>query len=195
MAFFFGGSSYFTLTLVLKLKRMNMTKRLTILSIALLLAACAAAPPVPGPGPTERGEDAPVEERVRAPAGRDAGAGMQAYPLQNPAVTELAEAARQAERDGDLERASILLERALRIQPRDPEVLQQLAEVQLAKENWPQAESHAARSFDVGPRMGELCARNWRTMEVARERQGDNSGAAQARERAAQCLVDRPPRL
>lgn len=164
-----------------------MYKQVVMLSMVALLAACAAPPPVPGDDPT-------VEERVRAPAGRDAGSGMQAYPLKNPAVAELTEAARQSERDGDLDRAAILLERALRIQPRDPEVLQQLAEVQLAKGNWQQAESHAARSFDVGPRMGELCARNWRTLEVARERLGDEAGAAQARERVAQCLVDRPPR-
>lgn len=172
------------------MKKALMKKFALTLSIATLLAACAA----PAPVPTERTDDQTVEERVRAPAGRDAGTGMQAYPLTNPAVAELTEAARQAEHEGDLDRASILLERALRIQPRDPEVLQEMAEIQLAKGNWQQAESHAARSFDVGPRMGELCARNWRTLEVARERQGNEAGAAQARERAAQCVVDRPPR-
>jgi hypothetical protein len=58
-----------------------------------------------------------------------------------------------------------------------------------------QALGFAVRSYDTGPRVGEICARNWRTIGVARDNLGDNSGADEAEDRAAQCSVTRPPGL
>jgi tetratricopeptide (TPR) repeat protein len=169
--------------------RLKLTARLTaVLGLATLLAACAVTQ---APAPVE---DRTVEERVRAPAAEEA-RGLQVYPLRNPAVTELTEAAAQAERDGDLERAATLLERALRIEPRDPELLQNMAEIRLGQGQWDQADSYARRSFDVGPRVGELCQRNWRTMALARERLQQFEQAHEARERLAACQVEAPPRL
>jgi tetratricopeptide (TPR) repeat protein len=153
---------------------------------ALTLAACAWQPPVPA-------DDRSTAERVRAPAG-DESRGLQVYPLQNPAVAELSAAAEQAERDNDLGRAASLLERALRIEPRDPAVLQHLAEIRLSQGDWEQAESQASRSFDVGPRVGELCQRNWRTIALARERLDRFEAAYRARERLQDCQVEPPPR-
>jgi hypothetical protein len=47
------------------------------------------------------------------------------------------------------------------------------------------------RSFDVGPRVGELCQRNWRTLALARERHGPATMIAhQARERLQRCQVE-----
>ncbi len=159
----------------------------SVLALGALLGACAAQPPAPV-------EDRSVAEEVRAPAAEQA-SGLQVYPLRNPAVTELADAAGAAENAGDLDRATILLERALRIEPRDPELLQYMAEVQLEKGVWDQAENYASRSFDVGPRVGELCQRNWRTIALARERQGRDDAARRARERLAQCQVEAPERF
>ncbi len=164
-------------------------QRLLIPALALGLAACAAQPPAP-----VEDRSTPVDERVRAPA-QDEERGLQVYPLQNPAVTELVESAREAEEAGDLDRALMLGERALRIQSRDPELVQYVAELYLAKGDWAQAESHAARSFDVGPRVGELCSRNWRTIQVAREEQGNEEGARRAGERIAGCPVELPERF
>ena len=94
---------------------------------------------------------------------------MQVYPLQESGCAELTDQANRAEAAGDLGQAAVLLERALRIQPRDPELLQHMAEVQLQRQDYQQALSFATRSHDVGPRVGELCARNWRTIaRVAR---------------------------
>lgn len=174
------------------LSQVSPVKALVATSMAvILLAGCAAQPPAPV---EDRG--AGLEERVRAPAPeQEEERGLQVYPLRNPAVTELTESAREAERAGDLERATVLLERALRIQPRDPELVQYMAEVQLAKGDWAQAESYAARSFDVGPRVGELCSRNWRTIRVAREEQGNLEGARRAAERVQECPVETPERF
>jgi len=158
-----------------------------MLAVIALLSACATQPPAPT-------EDLSVEEQVRAPAAEQ-GRGLQVYPLRNPAVTELSDAALAAERAGDLDRAVLLLERALRIQPRDPELLQHMAEIRLELGEWEQAESFAARSFDVGPRVGELCQRNWRTMALARERLQRYGEAANARQRLQGCQVEAPARL
>jgi hypothetical protein len=51
------------------------------------------------------------------------------------------------------------------------------------------------RSYDVGPRVGEICSRNWRTISVAREYLGDRGGAAEAERRAGSCMSTKPPSL
>ena len=112
---------------------------------------------------------------------------MQVFPLQNPAVKDLLADARSAESVGDYNKAATLLERALRIEPRDPEILQDMADVQLKNRDYQQALNFAIRSYDSGPRTGELCQRNWQTIEEAREKLGDSSGAAEARQRVEQC--------
>jgi Flp pilus assembly protein TadD len=168
------------------------TERLYVLILllsAVLLSACAPSRPAPV---EERQVE--VEQRVREPA-REEKAGVQVYPLKNPAVAQLMEDSARAEQAGDLDQAAVLLERALRIQPRDPELLQQMAELQLQRSDFQQALGFAVRSYDTGPRVGEICARNWRTIGVARDNLGDNSGADEAEDRAAQCSVTRPPGL
>lgn len=157
-------------------------------SISLLLAACASTPPAPV---EDRDE---VEREVRQPAQEDS-AGVQVRPLQNPAVVELLAQAGDAEEQGNYDDATVLLERALRIQPHDPELLQQMAEVQLQQKDYEQALNFAVRSYDAGSRVGEICARNWRTIGLARERLGDNSGSREARDRAGQCMSTPPERL
>ncbi|GAB4200528.1 MAG: hypothetical protein Tsb002_36690 [Wenzhouxiangellaceae bacterium] len=154
---------------------------------ALLLGACATQEPAP----VDERSLYNVDEQVREQARVD-GAGLQVYPLQNPGVRDLLEQAKNAERDGDLERSATLLERALRIQPRDPEILQHMAEVQLARQQFEQALSFASRSFDVGPKVGELCARNWRTVSIAREHLGNSQGAEEAESRAQNCAERKP---
>jgi len=155
--------------------------------LALLLAGCSAHSPAPV-------EDREVNARVRTPASQDS-AGVQVYSLQNPAVRELTAQAREAEHKGDLVLASAYLERAMRIQPRDPQLLQQMAEIKLQKQDYQQALNFAERSFEIGPRVGEICSRNWRTIGVAREHLKDTRGAEEAEQRAAQCMNTPPQGL
>ncbi|MDT8320040.1 MAG: tetratricopeptide repeat protein [Xanthomonadales bacterium] len=152
-----------------------------------LLAGCASGPGLPAP--VEEREE--VETRVRTPASQDS-AGVQVFPLQNPAVRELLTGASTAESQGDLGQAAVLLERAMRIQPRDPEILQSMAEVQLQMKDYEQALNFAVRSYDSGPRVGEICSRNWRTIGVARDNLGDRSGSLEAQERARACMNTKP---
>ena len=131
---------------------------------------------------------------MREPAQQDS-AGVQVYALENPAVTELLADASRAEAEGQYDQAAMLLERALRIQPRNPEVLQSMAEVQLQVYDYEQALSFATRSYDLGPRVGEICSRNWRTIGVSREHLGDLQGAAEAEKRVRNCMITKPEGL
>lgn len=166
---------------------MTGTRLVFAIFMALLAAACASGRPAPV-------EEREVTTRVRAPARQDS-AGVQVFPLQNPAVVQLTEEARRAEHAGDFDQAAVLLERALRIQPRDPELMQHMAEVQLQKKDYEQALNFAIRSYDTGPRVGEICARNWRTIGVAREYLKDPGGAREAEQRVGQCMNTRPAGL
>ena len=165
---------------------------LAILLVAFVIAACVTAPPSSAPAPVEDRVDSTEEEDEPTADGRQ---GVQVFPLQNPAVKELLAQAGTAGDQGRYEDAAVLLERALRIQPRDPELLQKMAEVQLGKQDYEQAVNFAVRSFDAGPRVGEICARNWRTIGHARRQLGDVSGAREARDRVEQCISARPERL
>ncbi len=120
---------------------------------------------------------------------------MQVFPLQNPAVKELLAQSSASESAGDYDQAAILLERALRIHPRDPQILQQMAEVQLRKKDYEQALTFAVRSYDTGPRVGEICSRNWRTISVARGHLDDNEGSIEAEQKATQCMNTKPRSL
>jgi len=161
---------------------------LTVL-LALTLVGCAGTRPG---SPATAGDE--VDSRVRDPARQDS-EGIQVFPLQNPAVKELLADAGTAESMGDYTQAATLLERALRIQPRDPEILQSLAEVHLHIRDYAQALSFATRSYDLGPRVGEICSRNWRTISVAREHMGDHGGSVEAASRAKQCMSTKPRSL
>ena len=155
--------------------------------VPLLLAACSSQPPAPV-------EDQEVTTRVREPASEDS-AGVQVYSFQNPAVIQLTAQAKGAEAAGELDQASSYLERALRIEPRDPQLLQHMAEVKLQKQDYQQALNFAVRSYDTGPRVGEICSRNWRTISVAREHLNDKGGATDAEKRAKKCMNTRPKKL
>ena len=155
--------------------------------VLLLLTSCSSRSPAPV-------EEREITTRVRAPASQDS-EGVQVYSLQNPAVRQLTAQARDAERAGDLEQAGSYLERALRIQPRDPQLLQHMAEIKLQERDYQQALNFAVRSYDIGPRVGEICSRNWRTIGVAREHLNDAAGAIEAETRAGQCMNTRPKGL
>jgi tetratricopeptide (TPR) repeat protein len=166
-------------------------QRVCTLMSLLFLAACAAKLPPPPPGEQVPVEDRTVQEKVREPAQQERG-GVQVFPLQNPAVKELMAKADVAETSGDYDAAVVSIERALRIQPRDPELLQKMAELQLQKKDYQQALNFASRSYDAGPRVGELCNRNWRTMSVAQEALGDSRSASLSQSRARDCNNQRP---
>ncbi|MEM1080169.1 MAG: tetratricopeptide repeat protein [Pseudomonadota bacterium] len=163
--------------------------RLALITLLIaLLSACAAPAPVPESG-TET-----VEERVRAPSQGDRES-LQVFTLRNPAVVALGEQAESAEQAGNLQQAEQLLERALRIESRDPAILQHMAEIQLSQNRLETAIGFATRAFEQGPRVGELCERSLRTLALAYERSGSWTEAQSARDQLDGCRVAPPERF
>lgn len=89
-------------------------------------------------------------------------------------------------KEGRLNLASSLLERALRIEPKNPFVWHKLASVRFKQKRWKLAESLAQKSYLFSSDDTSLQIYNWHLIASARSKQGDIAGARQARERAEQ---------
>jgi predicted Zn-dependent protease len=81
---------------------------------------------------------------------------------------------------GRLANAAASIERALRIEPRNPRLWQELARVRMQQKEYVQAESMAARSSSWAASDNTLRADNWRLIAQAREARGDSAGARAA---------------
>lgn len=161
---------------------------LALLCMIALISACAAPAPIP-----ESGQQT-VEERVRAPSQGDRES-LQVFTIRNPAVVALGDQALAAERAGNLQQAEQLLERALRIESRDPAILQHMAEIQLSQNRLEQTIGFATRAYEQGPRVGELCERSLRTLALAHERSNEWTEAQAARDQLPACRVAPPERF
>jgi Tfp pilus assembly protein PilF len=144
-------------------------KRLVILG--LFLTGCATAPE-PEPAPVEQAAPPPVEQ---PPA-----------PKENVAIAGLMESARADAAAGRLSNAAASLERALRIEPRNPRLWQELARVRLQQGDYLQAEGLAQRSNTWGGADNRLRAENWRLIAESRRARGDADGARKAQNLAEQ---------
>jgi tetratricopeptide (TPR) repeat protein len=99
-------------------------------------------------------------------------------------VVALFDGARADSAAGRLPNAAASLERALRIEPRNARLWQELARVRLAQGDYAQAESVARRSSSWAGGDAALRAENWRLIAQAREARGDGAGAKAALEAA-----------
>ena len=138
-----------------------MTRRLIAAVLVSLLAACASTPrPEPGPPPTP------------FPA-------LPPHP-ETPAVASLIDNARLDSQAGRYGNAAASLERALRIEPRNPRLWQELSRVRLSQREFAQAESCAQRSNSWAGSDNALRFENWQLIAQAREARGDSAGAKAA---------------
>ena len=152
--------------------------------LAALLAGCEALPPAAEPKP----EPVPLPPAAEAPAPvptpTPAPAPAPTPRSENIAVAGLMESARADAAAGRLSTAAAAIERALRIEPRNPRLWQELARIRLQQRQFVQAESVAARSNSWAGNDNALRAENWRLIAEAREARGDTDGARTARESA-----------
>jgi tetratricopeptide (TPR) repeat protein len=80
--------------------------------------------------------------------------------------------------------AGASLERALRIEPQNPELWQELARVRLQQGQYREAENLAAKANILSGADMNLRAENWQIIGQARTRLGDHQGAQAAIEKA-----------
>ena len=140
-------------------------------ALALLLSGCAAPPTQPGP--ESKPEAPPAVPAPPPPAQRE-----------TVAVAGLMETARSEQAAGNMVAAAASLERALRIEPRNPRLWQELARVRLKQGQHVQAENMAARSNSWAGDDRSLRAENWRIIAEARRARGDADGAKAALDQA-----------
>ncbi|MFN2309406.1 MAG: tetratricopeptide repeat protein [Gammaproteobacteria bacterium] len=159
---------------------------ITLVALSLLLAACAGGPvssryppPVIDRG-TDASSEAPRARDVPPPVGAPA-----TQPAPSSAVVALAERADRQHRAQDLDAAAASLERALRIEPRNPRLWQRLAAVRLDQGQFDQAIQMAAKSNSLAGGSQSLQARNWQLIAAARRAKGDLAGARAAEQQAA----------
>ncbi len=133
--------------------------------LTLFIAGCATAPEpgtAPQPPPSSPSEPAaPGEAPPEAQQRRE-----------NVAIAGLMESARADSAAGRLANAAASLERALRIEPRNPRLWQELARVRLKQGEYAQAEGLAARSNSWAGSDSALRAENQRLIEEARAAAG-----------------------
>lgn len=103
---------------------------------------------------------------------------------QNAAVLALMDQAQVQSSAGQLEAADASLERALRIEPRNPFLWQELARVRLGQGQYRQAENLAAKANALAGDNPHLREESWRIIGQARSKLGDQEGAREAYERA-----------
>jgi len=169
-------------------------RRLLILCLPAVLAGCAtvseAPRPVPRrevPAPAIPAEPAPAEE-PRLPAPRPAEPVRPPAvhaPSAPPAVLALQKQAEASLNSGQLDQAAAALERAVRIQPRNATLWNDLASVRLRQHQPGLAEDLAKKSNVLAKGNRELIRRNWALIAEARRSKGDNAGAADAEAKAA----------
>lgn len=165
----------------------NRYASLIVPAALLLLAGCAglAKPP-----------SAPVAAPAAAPAAvppaaQQPGEGGAIAPVpkasmsDNRAVIALLDRAQTDNDAGHREAAGASLERALRIEPRNPWLWLELAQVRLAQGQYAQAITLARKSNSFAGRQPRVQAENWRVIAQARVAQGDSAGAEQAFKRSA----------
>ena len=139
--------------------------------------ACATPPEAPPSSPPPPSPEAPAIPQAETPPPPVARA-------ENTAVAGLMETARADAAAGKLSSAAASIERALRIEPRNPRLWQELARIRLQQGQFVQVENVAARSNSFAGADSALRAENWRLIAQAREARGDADGARVARESA-----------
>ena len=158
----------------------------------LLATGCAALPPLSAPWtppspsqraplPSQEPEFLPPSEPLYLPP--SAPPPVMA-PSENNAVVALLQKSQSQSSAGQLDAASASLERALRIEPRNPVLWQKLARVRLEQKDYLQAENLAAKSNALAGKDRRLRSENWRIIGEARSKRGDRVGAKAAFERA-----------
>jgi predicted Zn-dependent protease len=131
----------------------------------------AVVPPLGTPQPPIEARPLPIPE-------------ARTGPKENVAVAGLMDSARNDASAGKFPSAAASLERALRIEPRNPRLWQELARVRLKQGDYVQAENLAARSTGWAGNDPQLRADNWRIIAAAREARGDRAGAQTALQQA-----------
>jgi len=156
--------------------------------LAVLLTACGQ-PNVPAQATRPTVSDEQMLAAINT-AGEQEKSAIDVNPLRDPGVAALQDAAAGDIRVGKYNDAATKLDQALKISPDSPDLLQDRAELAIRLKDYASAEKLAHRSWELGPRLGPLCARNWQTILEMRRHAGDDAGVATAAKWVTECHKD-----
>lgn len=105
---------------------------------------------------------------------------------QSPAISALITAANQSTKSGNLESAAATLERAIRIEPRNGELLYKLAVLRLKQSKPVLAEDLAKKAELLAGKDNTLKKNCWLLIAHAKDMQDDKAGAEAATKKAAE---------
>lgn len=165
---------------------------ISLVAALALLVGCSSDEPPPPKAPKVAKHDWVNEIRAEA---ENAPSAVQVLPFANPAVEDLRRSASHLESQGDFDTAKSKLEHAIQLEPSDPTLWQSLAELSLQREDWSEAEQQAQKAYDLGPKLGALCVRNWLTVRAARLERGAVADAESAKAQVPACQVAPPVRM
>ena len=148
-----------------------------------------AAPAAPATPPPPRPEPAPAPV-ASAPAAPSAPAEPEAERGGNNAVVALIDSANTYVRNNELDKAAASLERAQRLEPRNPNILYDLAQVRAHQAQYGQSEALAQKSIALAGGNKALQAKAWRLIAAVR-RAGGNAAGGDAAEAQAVTLGGR----
>jgi tetratricopeptide (TPR) repeat protein len=175
----------------------NIVLNIFMVQLVLVLAGCSE--PVP-PVKTAAKPDARAQADattiaivagIRA-AGTQFESSVEVKPLRDPAVEGLLKQAHDLEAQQQIAQALDTVAKALKIAPNAPDILQYEAELQIQAHDWKQANALAQKSWELGPKVGALCARNQQTLLETRKALGEATNAEVAKQQLSGCRVPAP---
>ncbi len=152
----------------------------------VVIASCATSPP---PKPARPKSDPIAAVTTIRAIGAKYQSSVEVHPLRDPAVDGLMAQVRKQESQSQYAQALETVRKALAITPKAPDLLQYEAELLIENGHWHQAADIARHSFDLGPKVGGLCARNLATLAQTDIALGRDAAAAVQEKRLASCNV------
>ncbi|HEX3894718.1 MAG TPA: tetratricopeptide repeat protein [Rudaea sp.] len=163
-------------------------------AIAASAILCGCSQPPAPPQAVVKPDTSNAITNIRA-AGNQFDSSVEVHPLRDPAVDGLLDQSRKLEAQQQAAQALDPVARALKIAPNSPDVLQYQAELFVEMGDWKRAVDSAQRSYDLGPKVGALCARNLQTLIEAGNAVSDANAVAVAKQKLLGCRVPAPNRF
>lgn len=137
----------------------------------LLIGGCTSVAPSQTEPPAVLPNGVTVQQMVTSirQAGTASATELDVQPLRDPQVEDLRQEAAAMQARGLHQEAAALLQQALEVNPDDPAVLQEAAEVAVLLWQFDEAGQMARRAHALGSGVGPLCRRHWATIEQISE--------------------------
>jgi len=164
-----------------------------LMVLTLLLHGCTAKFPVgqpsgpspaPLPDPVHRPDSAQLPAPIPVPLPEPTGRSSRDFvpvPEEGRAAGTLLASARQSVRSGQFSQAEMMLERALRLEPRNARLWHEMAQVKYGQQQYDQVVQFCIKSNSLAGKDYDLIQQNWRLMEKAYLELGQPEKARQAR--------------